>query len=285
MNELKFGVALANKYKGKSLSKGKWLISRKYDGIRCIVFVDTEKREVKAYTRSCHQLHTTGKLTKLLEDHMDEFNESFVLDGELVSIDDDGNENFSKIAGDHRRKDYTIEQPMLLTFDMINMKEFMNGTSRDTLTKRLSNLKQTIGDRYKFIRIIEQVEMDNDERLETMINTGRENGWEGVMIRKDAKYKGKRSSDLLKVKDMEDAEFKVVSIQRGTGKYKNSLGNVTIEYNGNSVNVGSGFTDEQRDHYYKNPNKIMGKMITVQYFQKTKKSLRHPVFKGIREDL
>jgi DNA ligase-1 len=50
------------------------------------------------------------------------------------------------------------------------------------------------------------------------------------------------------------------------------------------VRVGSGFTIEQRQDFHKNPNKILGKIITVQYFQESQNqdggiSLRFPTFK------
>ena len=40
-------------------------------------------------------------------------------------------------------------------------------------------------------------------------------GWEGVMLRKDAPYKGKRSNDILKVKKMHDEEYIVKDIEYG----------------------------------------------------------------------
>ena len=64
------------------------------------------------------------------------------------------------------------------------------------------------------------------------------------------------------------------------------LKNVIIEHKGNRVQVGSGFSHEQRRHYFKNPNEILGKQITVQYFEETTNkngthSLRFPVIKAV----
>jgi DNA ligase-1 len=64
---------------------------------------------------------------------------------------------------------------------------------------------------------------------------------------------------------------------------------VYIEHKGYSVKVGSGFTIEQRQHFYKNPQDIVGKEITVQYFEETKNqeggiSLRFPTFKYLYGD-
>ena len=62
--------------------------------------------------------------------------------------------------------------------------------------------------------------------------------------------------------------------------------NVLIEHKGNTVSVGSGFTLDQRNHYYNNPKDIVGKEITVQYFEESqdktgKFSLRFPVCKTV----
>jgi DNA ligase-1 len=68
------------------------------------------------------------------------------------------------------------------------------------------------------------------------------------------------------------------------------LKNIIIEHKGNQVQVGSGFNHEQRRHFFKNPNEIVGKTVTVQYFETTKnkrgeESLRFPVMKGIYEGI
>jgi DNA ligase-1 len=57
-----------------------------------------------------------------------------------------------------------------------------------------------------------------------------------------------------------------------------------IKHKGNIVRVGSGFTIDQRQDFYKHPKKILGKIITVQYFEETQNqdggiSLRFPTFK------
>jgi len=52
--------------------------------------------------------------------------------------------------------------------------------------------------------------------------------------------------------------------------------------------VGSGFSQEQRRLYYKHPEQIIGKTVTVQYFEESQNqdggySLRFPVIKVIYE--
>ena len=110
--------------------------------------------------------------------------------------------------------------------------------------------------------------------------------------RADEPYKGKRSKDLLKYKSFFDDEYEVIDTEMGPFRYvKNGaeceetmLSCVTIKHKGYDVRVGSGFSIEQRQEFYKNPKKILGKIITVQFFSESENqdgglSLRFPTFK------
>ena len=52
-----------------------------------------------------------------------------------------------------------------------------------------------------------------------MIEESSESGWEGLMLRADRQYKGKRSKDLLKYKAFSDAEYEVVDTEMGPFRY------------------------------------------------------------------
>ena len=73
-------------------------------------------------------------------------------------------------------------------------------------------------------------------------------------------------------------------VRDGKEKQETMLSQVWIEHKGYKVKVGSGFTQEQRLKYTQEP--IIGKTITVQYFEETKNdkggiSLRFPTVKHI----
>jgi DNA ligase-1 len=62
------------------------------------------------------------------------------------------------------------------------------------------------------------------------------------------------------------------------------LSALIVEHRGCQVRVGSGFTIEERRLYYREPERILGQQVTVQYFEETvdqdgNHSLRFPVFK------
>ena len=117
------------------------------------------------------------------------------------------------------------------------------------------------------------------------------------MLRKDSEYEGKRSKNLLKCKKFFDAEYKVLDIdfddhrviRNGREVVMPMLANVIIEHKGYKVAVGSGWSQEQRIKYQANPEQLLGKTITVQYFEETENqdggiSLRFPTVKHVYEN-
>ena len=130
-----------------------------------------------------------------------------------------------------------------------------------------------------------------------MMEEAKHLGHEGIMIRKNTGYKGKRSKDILKVKEMHDAEYTVLDFESGFVRYildgseveEKMLSNIIIEHKGNKVGVGSGFSIDQRKQFHKDPSGIVNKLVTVQYFEESQNkageySLRFPVLKHIYND-
>jgi DNA ligase-1 len=172
--------------------------------------------------------------------------------------------------------------------------EFDKGTSMFTTIERMVRIGSG-----QYFKALEMETITSEEQAVEKLNEAVENGWEGYMIRKaDAPYEGKRTRALLKMKKMHDEEYTVKSIETGpfrmidksTGLEKTieTLTNIIIDHKGNDVSVGSGFSLEERSRYYENPNLIIGKEITVQYFEKSKdkdgiESLRFPVVKHVFE--
>ena len=295
-----FSVALAypfDKYLN-ALEKddSDWYISRKLDGARCITIVKDD--QVRFYSRTGLEFFTLGKVsTEILKNIAPKVEKvlgtkDFVLDGEICIIDDDGNEDFKSIMKVLKKKDLTIKTPMYCVFDCLTYKDFIDRTSINTFSKRYKRLSTLMKKKkFKYIKKVEQVKY-NDAVLEQQIEKFRENDWEGLILRKDTEYVGKRSSDVLKVKDFSIEEFKVIGYttrylsNTGKNKKQECLDSVKIQYKGKEVLVASGFDDTERVDFFNNPDKIMGKVISVRYFEEStnKKgeiSLRHATYRGL----
>ena len=162
-------------------------------------------------------------------------------------------------------------------------------------TQRIYTLRKILSEnKLNHVSFLEQIPLTSFEELDKLSNSAASKGWEGLMIRKNDYYKGKRSNDILKVKTFFDDEYKVESLNFGPFRYikegkeveEEMLSAVTIIHKGNTVNVGSGFTIDQRKRFYAKPSEINGKIITVQYFEESQNqngeySLRFPVVKVV----
>ena len=294
-----FDVALANSYDEKmakkiNLNDDDWFVSRKLDGCRCICIID-ENGEPRYFSRAGNEFLTLKNLdAEIISLGL----KNMVIDGEICMLDANGNENFQGIIKEIKRKDHTIENPFFYMFDILTMEEFINKEGTTPFSVRNVQLDNLFFEKEaKNIGYLEQTILLDERMLMVKVSEAKENGWEGLMLRKDAPYQGKRSNDVLKVKQFYDAEYVVVDIENAVNRVivdgkeveEMMMKNVVIEHKGNRVQVGSGFSHEQKRYYFENPNEIIGKQITVQYFEESRNqnggiSLRFPTVKAIYEN-
>lgn len=290
-----FDVVLAKSFDGtpkqlKSLEEDNWYISRKLDGCRCIAIKEDD--EWTYWSRQGKQFLTLDKVSESLEFYG--FPNDTVLDGEICLTDEDGNEDFQGVMKVIRKKDFTIPNPSYCIFDILTKLEFYNKSSTRTLSERIEEINTYITGESDYVSQLEQSEYTEEAFAEWQKKSD-DNGWEGLMLRKDVGYEGKRTNNLLKVKQFHDAEYTVESLEIGKLVYQEKgIGSVTYEgvtamnitHKGNKVSVGSGLSKEQRLYYINNQDELIGKVITVQYFECTTnkdgtESLRFPTLKVI----
>lgn len=287
-----FAVMLAESYeKKKDKVKGKFYITLKLDGNRCIAIV--ENGIAKFFSRKGQPIEGMIHLEQQFETLPDG-----VYDGELLLINKDylPSDELFRATQKVVRKDGTKTGLEFHIFDALTVSEFKNGKSKKTYEQRRNTLDMVIS---KHIENCENInilpilyEGEDKDMIPIYANAVEREGFEGIMINTaDGLYQSKRVSDLLKVKSMKSADLLVVSFDKAIdGQFKGLLSRVNVEYKGSLVGVGSGFTIEQRKHFTDNPDDIIGKIIEVQYFEESQDektgqpSLRFPVFKGIRHD-
>ena len=284
-----FDVALAEKWKGKlDLENERWYYSRKLDGVRCII--RKEGDTVKAYSRSGKEFHT---LQNVLDD-ASKISGDFVLDGELCLASAGITDDFQGVMKEIRKKDHTIPNPLYYAFDYLTLEEFDSKVSKTTFGNRIKMLIEKSWGVDTTIQALPQMQITSIEQVQDLLKEADDLGQEGIIIRKDDTYKGKRSKDILKVKSFHDAEYTVKGIESGNIRHivngseveSTMLSNVIVEHKGNEVGVGSGFSIEERIEFHNDPSKIIGKVLTIQYFEESKNkqgeySLRFPTIKTI----
>lgn len=294
-----FDVALANDYwkvaDRVDFEKDTWFASRKIDGVRCIII--EENGEPAFYSRQGRKFGTLGVLAKAITRIPDWAD--FVFDGEVCLVDANGDEDFSSVMKEIRKKDHVIKSPRFKVFDILSKKEFVDGKGKAKFSDRIDLLQQMkeLAKDYKvdsFFDVIDQIKIKDQQHLMELAAKATSNGWEGLILRKNVPYAGKRSNDMLKVKNFHDAEYEVTGMDAGPFRYivdgqettEEMLTAVHIEHKGYKVSVGSGFTIDQRKYYFANPSEIIGSTIKVKYFEETKNkqggiSLRFPTIQYI----
>ena len=285
-----FLVQLGTPREKCKIKTGEWFsLSQKLNGNRC-VFVNGKmmSRQGKEFTGLDHILSDIKKVV----------DNGIVLDGELVGKNEEGlsdSANFQKSTGIANSKDADKTSLKYVIFDTLRLEEFQNGKSEYTYKIRrqlLLELKETIAKHnLKNIEVVQMFYEGIDQtEIDKWLDYCEEHDYEGCMINLDSPYECKRVKSLQKAKMFKDIDLCCISVNEAiTGKYKGTLGSITCKYKNGTVDVGSGFSDEQRGYYFNNPNEIVGKIITVKYKETTTnkeggESLQFPVFVTVRFD-
>lgn len=294
-----FEIMLANKYFDKpERVVGNFTLTEKLDGFRLATIIHNDK--IEFYSRQ-------GQLVEGLvevEEDMREFCKvnklhNAFFDGELVAVNCEelsSDENYKVVTKTARSKG--IKRGLKYNiFDTLRYEDFVLQECDTEYYKRrwlLNGLSKNVNLTYINILPVLYNGSDKDMIME-YLNKARENHKEGIMINLDnGVYEFKRTTNLLKVKVMQDADLKIVDVYEGTGKNKGKLGGIIIEFiyedNIYRCECGSGFSDDERIDYWSNPEKILNKIATIQYFEISKNDndgygLRFPVWTHrIRED-
>ncbi len=273
---------------------GKKLVEPKLDGVRAITVIDFESRSVTMYTRNGKVLENFGHITKYLEDNIDNFSRSYVLDGEVVSS------SFQALMKEvHRKENVQAQDAKLMLFDIVPLVEFKAGQSvmgQKRRTAFLKEFKNTFADS-GCIEIIPQKEFDLDvftdeiafkDYNKEMVQAG----FEGIMIKDpNGKWEGKRSTAWLKQKPFIEVSLEITDVEEGTGRNVGRLGAIICQGvdDGKTiqVNVGSGFSDKDRSEYWEARESLPGQVVEVRADAITQNqdgsySLRFPRFLRFR---
>ena len=319
--EVQQGERLENNI-DKLIESGKQIIvTQKYDGQRCSARVENHK--VTLYSRN-------GKFyegLKELESELSQLDDG-MYDGELlVNYKDERDENNipkfigkSDIKFDKKILDIVYapmpskelfkktaslvnsDEPNKLNvniwlYDMTPLENFDKMEDYDVPVevrkKELHDRVEKISDKAPHLKQVEFLYEGNfdNTKIENMLKQVVSLKQEGMMINVyGSPYEFERSKNMLKVKQMYPVDLRVVDVLEGSGANKGKVGALVVNYKGNPLKVGSGLTKEQREKFWEDKSLILGKIITIKYFEETtnkknnEKSLRFPIFLEVRYD-
>lgn len=272
----KFQVSLAEPYDPERHElRGCWLLEPKLDGIRMVV-VDGVGR-----TRNGKAVETVGHILDALPE---EVKRDWVLDGELL-----GSGGFDAGSGVARRKGRGAQTELRYhVFDVVRREEWESRRTR-LLCERKKDLTAVLASvASPAVCAVDWREVTDPSHGELVdaCNGHVLAGYEGVMA-KDAvaQYVFDRSSSVIKLKPFKDVDGVVVGCYEGKNRHVGRLGGLNVSVDGVVTDVGGGFSDAQREEFWRERDTLVGKVAEVQYQEMTKDgALRFPVFIRWRED-
>ncbi len=236
---------LLAKVAAKNINPAQYLVSEKFDGVRAI----WDGKQLKF--RSGNIVNApTWFIAKL---------PSMPLDGELWL----GRQRFEELSGLVRQSVPDDAKWREITYQIF---ELPNASG--SFTDRAVLIEQIVATHnWPQLVAVKQTKIIDNAALQTLFKKMVDEGAEGLMLHlAAAPYVTGRSDVLLKLKPQEDAEATVISHLPGKGKYVGKLGALKVKTaSGIMFNIGSGFTDAQRD----NPP-LIGSVITYKYRSETK---------------
>lgn len=295
-----FDVCLCDKYYDRpELVDGtrEFAVSTKIDGCRCIAI--KENGTVRLISRQgkpwlgCKEIEEAIKNLPM---------DNFVLDGEITIKEfmkypsKDVYKMTTKIIS---TKDEVKEGVCLNVFDYLSLDDWNNKVCTKKYSERHKVLSELLSNNksdalYFLPDIYTGYDVSEIENL--MKGIVRTEDWEGLVIKfTDSLYEWKRSKNWLKVKAFDEVDLIVKGYEEGSNSLTGKLGALICEIDHPTLGhieakVGSGYSEEERERFWSMKDSLIGRVISVQYFEQTIntstgiKSLRFPVFLELKEE-
>ena len=246
----------------------------KYDGFRFLTKQEDDG-SITGITRSTNDLpavqHIKNQVKLLLKNYP-----NIILDGEIYL----GGVSFQEIT--RLAKKYRPNETENLeyhVYDLINLDDLdMLFLDRYELLKKIVRTNPTV-------KLVNTVTCTTEEEINNFDTNAINLGYEGTIVRNNSPYIiGHRSQDLMKLKQFEDTEFKIVGCKEGVGKFEglatfilqNDLTDATFD----ACPIG---TLEEKAEYWNNRDNYIGQLATVKFFGRSEKGIpRFPICKGFR---
>ncbi len=249
----------------------------KLDGIRCICTKDG------MFSRQGKRFASAPHISAYLKDFFKK-NPKVILDGELYA--DKFANDFNKICS-LVKKQKPSAADLLLSAAQIQYHVYDMVDTTKVFSKRIEWLMNSLPHTdTQLIVLVSTRKVDTQAILDEYYGTWREAGYEGQMVRVDSCYEQKRSKNLLKRKEFQDAEYRIVGIGEGAGN-RSSMAGYAIMENKDGSNFRSNIkgTHEFLTELWKNRSseEVMGAYATVQFFNLTPDGVpRFPYIVAIR---
>jgi len=248
-------------------------VQPKYDGVRCLAFRQNGKVILQSRGGDPYDVqHIVDELERVLP-------EDVVLDGELY-VHGMSLQQITSLVKKPK------EDSGLLTYNVYDITRLsVQDEIWSTRCRRKSDFF-AMNRGLITVRQCQEFSALNEDDVKTAHDVFVKQGYEGAIIRlPNGVYRfGYRSSELLKLKDFKDAEFKIVGWARGKGKFHNVPTFRCVTKKGKEFDATPVGNETHRRALLKKADKLIGKMLTVKFFDYTDDGIPHfPVALGVRD--
>jgi DNA ligase-1 len=190
----------------------------KLDGMRCVIMSSG------MFSREGKPINSAPHIFEAVK-HLFEAEPNLVLDGELYNhtLKDNFNALMSLAKKQSPTSEQLLESKQTLQFHCYDL---FDGSS-ETFCQRIDRVRRLLSGISPSIVIVPSVEVGGGGELDSLYEAYLRDGYEGQMIRHDTPYANKRTSALLKRKEMQDAEFRIVGWEEGNGNRSGMVGCIT----------------------------------------------------------
>jgi DNA ligase-1 len=266
--------------------KGDFIITEKLDGSRMLII--KENSTIKCFTRQGQPI--LGLIE--IEEDAKQLPDNTVFDGEILLNKDLPSAELFRATQRESRKDGEKKNLIFHMFDMLPLSEFKDGKSKKDCLTRKTELHEMLQELdLTWIKEVPMLYVGSDkEKVLEYLNKAISEEKEGVMVSvAQGLYQTKRTKDLLKAKRFSTVDLRIVGFEEGEGRLAGTLGRMNVEYKGNVVGCGSGYSDTDRAFIWSNRDKLINSIAEIQFFEETTNekggiSLRFPVFVRLRDD-
>ena len=300
-----YPVMLASAYDQRLIDRFDWpgICQLKLDGMRFNAIVRGENVEFRS--RNGKEISIPNDIfSRAFVALAKEYGADYVFDGELLVVDAAGKPLDRKTGNGILNKAVkgTVSkseaaQIRATVWDAIPVENFVEGIYTVAYESRFTRL---VGAHKQFSESSRQLShsispvlteyVNNDYEARRMFERFLAEGQEGTILKdRNAIWEDKRSKGSIKFKGELEADMRIIGWELGTGKNAKRLGALVVSSEDGRivVNVGTGFTDSDRDSI--RPD-VVGKIASIKYNARIQdkkgntESLFLPVFVEIRED-
>ena len=249
--------------------------SRKINGVRCLIYykdgeVHTSSRGAINYDLAIYHIIEHPTLIKFFEN-----NPTIILDGEIFKM----GYTLNKISGlcRHIEKMSDTEPLEFYWYDIYDTANpDLTFETRWELMQNIAKYDLILGDfnperEWKEgelkIQFLPQIPMTGWSTIKKYHDKYVAEGFEGLVIRKiDAVYgPGKRSNDMIKVKEYMDSEFEIVGLSEGLRDEDMCF--IMKTEDGQEFKAKPHGDRAQKQWYREHLDELIGKMATIKYFE------------------